>query len=320
MQQRHYNDSIRDLDFQRDINKSNEYVAEDRLQSNDRIKTRRSLTIYLNETSKYPLLTSDEELTYGKLIREGITKEIQEDARNKLVQSNLRLVLNVGKRYKYFRRYPGLLQDLIQGGNLGLIQAATKFDYTKGYKFSTYAIWWIRQAMTRIIQSDYRLINVPIYKQDELYKIIAARKLLKNTKGNDPELEEIASETKLPVKRIEQILIDCRETVSLHSPCVPGDSDAKPLDHMITAPQINWDESFVRGKIEDVLETITKREADIIKFRHGLYDGSPLTLTQVGEIFGLTRERVRQIEATALNKLRHPSRSRQLRDLYIQGE
>ena len=265
--------------------------------------------MYLREIGKIPLLTFDEELELAKRILEG-----DEEAKQKLAESNLRLVVSIAK--KYVGR--GMLfLDLIQEGNMGLIKAVEKFDYTKGFKFSTYATWWIRQAITRAIADQARTIRIPVHMVETINKLIRTSRHLLQQLGREPTPEEIAAEMEIPVERVAEIQKIAQDPVSLETPI--GEEDDSHLGDFIQdeespAPHDAASYTMLREQLEEVMNTLTPREAKVLKLRFGLEDGKSRTLEEVGKEFNVTRERIRQIEAKALRKLRHPSRSKKLRD------
>ena len=265
--------------------------------------------MYLREIGKIQLLSFDEELELAKRILKG-----DEEAKQKLAESNLRLVVSIAK--KYVGR--GLLfLDLIQEGNMGLIKAVEKFDYTKGYKFSTYATWWIRQAITRAIADQARTIRIPVHMVETINRLIRTSRLLLQRLGREPSPEEIAKEMDLPVEKVMEIQKIAQDPVSLETPI--GEEDDSHLGDFIQdedspAPQDSASFTLMKEQLDEVMNTLTPREAKVLKLRFGLEDGRARTLEEVGKEFEVTRERIRQIEAKALRKLRHPSRSKRLRD------
>ena len=265
--------------------------------------------MYLREIGKIPLLSFEEEADLAKRVMEG-----DEEAKQKLSESNLRLVVSIAK--KYVGR--GMLfLDLIQEGNMGLIKAVEKFDYTKGYKFSTYATWWIRQAITRAIADQARTIRIPVHMVETINKLIRTSRHLLQQLGREPTPEEIAEEMEIPLEKVMEIQKIAQDPVSLETPI--GEEDDSHLGDFIQdedspAPQDSAAYTLLREQLEDVMNTLTPREAKVLKLRFGLEDGRPRTLEEVGKEFMVTRERIRQIEAKALRKLRHPSRSKKLRD------
>ena len=265
--------------------------------------------MYLREIGKIPLLTFDEELELAKRILKG-----DEEAKQKLAESNLRLVVSIAK--KYVGR--GMLfLDLIQEGNMGLIKAVEKFDYTKGFKFSTYATWWIRQAITRAIADQARTIRIPVHMVETINKLIRTSRNLLQQMGREPTPEEIAKEMEIPVEKVVEIQKIAQDPVSLETPI--GEEEDSHLGDFIQdedspAPHDAASYTLLKEQLEEVMNTLTPREAKVLKLRFGLEDGKSRTLEEVGKEFNVTRERIRQIEAKALRKLRHPSRSKKLRD------
>ena len=265
--------------------------------------------MYLREIGRIPLLTYDEELELAKRVLDG-----DEEAKKRLVEANLRLVVSIAK--KYVGR--GMLfLDLIQEGNMGLIKAVEKFDYRKGYKFSTYATWWIRQAITRAIADQARTIRIPVHMVETINRLIRTSRHLLQQLGREPSTEEIAKEMELPVEKVVEIQKIAQDPVSLETPI--GEEDDSHLGDFIPdddspAPHDSASYTLLREQLEDVMHTLTPREAKVLKLRFGLEDGKARTLEEVGREFMVTRERIRQIEAKALRKLRHPSRSKRLRD------
>ena len=265
--------------------------------------------MYLREIGKIPLLTFDEELELAKKVLNG-----DEDAKQKLSESNLRLVVSIAK--KYVGR--GMLfLDLIQEGNMGLIKAVEKFDYTKGYKFSTYATWWIRQAITRAIADQARTIRIPVHMVETINKLIRTSRHLLQQLGREPTPEEIAKEMEISVEKVSEIQKIAQDPVSLETPI--GEEDDSHLGDFIQdedspAPQDSAAYTLLKEQLEEVMNTLTPRESKVLKLRFGLEDGRARTLEEVGREFKVTRERIRQIEAKALRKLRHPSRSKKLKD------
>ena len=265
--------------------------------------------MYLREIGRIPLLTFDQELDLAKRILDG-----DEDAKKRLAESNLRLVVSIAK--KYVGR--GMLfLDLIQEGNMGLIKAVEKFDYTKGFKFSTYATWWIRQAITRAIADQARTIRIPVHMVETINKLIRTSRHLLQQLGREPTPEEIAEEMEIPVEKVMEIQKIAQDPVSLETPI--GEEDDSHLGDFIQdddspAPHDSAAYTLLKEQIEEVMNTLTPREAKVLKLRFGLEDGKARTLEEVGREFEVTRERIRQIEAKALRKLRHPSRSKKLRD------
>ena len=265
--------------------------------------------LYLKEIGRVPLLTPEEEIELAIRIENG-----DEEAKKKLAESNLRLVVSIAKRY--VGRGMQFL-DLIQEGNMGLMKAVDKFDYTKGFKFSTYATWWIRQAITRAIADQARTIRIPVHMVETINKVKKTNSQLLHKNGREPTAEEIGKELDMPAEKVRDILRVAQEPVSLETPIgeeedshlgdfIPDDDALSPAD---AASQL-----LLREQLDDVLGTLTEREAKVLILRFGLEDGHPRTLEEVGKEFDVTRERIRQIEAKALRKLRHPSRSKKLKD------
>ncbi len=265
--------------------------------------------MYLREIGKIPLLSYEKELELAKRILEN-----DEEAKQELAEANLRLVVSIAK--KYVGR--GMLfLDLIQEGNMGLIKAVEKFDYTKGFKFSTYATWWIRQAITRAIADQARTIRIPVHMVETINRLIRTSRHLLQQLGREPTPEEIAQEMEIPVEKVMEIQKIAQDPVSLETPI--GEEDDSHLGDFIQdedspAPHDAASYTLLREQLEEVMNTLTPREAKVLKLRFGLEDGKARTLEEVGKEFDVTRERIRQIEAKALRKLRHPSRSKKLRD------
>ena len=275
----------------------------------DSFSTDDPVRMYLKEIGKVPLLTPEEELELAKRMAEG-----DEDAKQRMSEANLRLVVSIAKRYVG----RGLLfLDLIQEGNMGLIKAVEKFDYTKGYKFSTYATWWIRQAITRAIADQARTIRIPVHMVETINKVIRVSRQLLQELGHDPSAEEIAEEMNMPVERVQDILKIAQEPVSLETPI--GEEEDSHLGDFIpdedaSEPSEAASFTLLKEQLMEVLATLTPREEKVLRLRFGLEDGRTRTLEEVGREFNVTRERIRQIEAKALRKLRHPSRSKKLKD------
>ena len=268
--------------------------------------------MYLKEIGKVPLLTADEEIEIAKKMLEG--GEEAEAAKKKLAEANLRMVVSIAKRYVGRGM---LFLDLIQEGNLGLIKAVEKFDYTKGFKFSTYATWWIRQAITRAIADQARTIRIPVHMVETINKLIRVSRQLLQEKGREPQPEEIAEAMGISVKKVREIVKIAQEPVSLETPI--GEEEDSHLGDFIQdddAPPPAEAASFtlMKEQLMSVLDTLTPREKKVLSLRFGLEDGRQRTLEEVGQEFNVTRERIRQIEAKALRKLRHPSRSKKLKD------
>ncbi len=265
--------------------------------------------MYLKEIGKVPLLSANEEIEYARLMSEG-----DEEAKKKLTEANLRLVVSIAKRYVGRGM---LFLDLIQEGNLGLIKAVEKFDYTKGYKFSTYATWWIRQAITRAIADQARTIRIPVHMVETINKLIRVSRQLLQELGREPSPEEIAKEMGMSLEKVREVMKIAQEPVSLETPI--GEEEDSHLGDFIPdddAPAPSEAASFMllKEQLMDVLNTLTPREEKVLRLRFGLEDGRARTLEEVGGVFDVTRERIRQIEAKALRKLRHPSRSKKLKD------
>ena len=265
--------------------------------------------MYLKEIGKVSLLTADEEIELAQRMEKG-----DENAKKRLAEANLRLVVSIAKRYVGRGM---LFLDLIQEGNLGLIKAVEKFDYRKGYKFSTYATWWIRQAITRAIADQARTIRIPVHMVETINKLIRVSRQLLQELGREPTPEEIAKEMNMPVDRVREILKISQEPVSLETPI--GEEEDSHLgdfiqDEHIPVPADEAAHTLLREQLEKVMDTLSEREQKVLALRFGLEDGKPHTLEEVGREFQVTRERIRQIEAKALRKLRHPTRSRKLRD------
>jgi len=265
--------------------------------------------MYLKEIGKVPLLSAEEEIELAQRMEEG-----DQEAKKRLAEANLRLVVSIAKRYVGRGM---LFLDLIQEGNLGLIKAVEKFDYRKGYKFSTYATWWIRQAITRAIADQARTIRIPVHMVETINKLIRVSRQLLQELGREPSPEEIAEEMNLPVERVREILKISQEPVSLETPI--GEEEDSHLgdfiqDDNVPVPADAAAFTLLKEQLVEVLGTLTEREQKVLRLRFGLDDGRARTLEEVGKEFNVTRERIRQIEAKALRKLRHPSRSRKLKD------
>ena len=277
----------------------------------DGISIEDPVRMYLKEIGKVPLLTADEEIELAQRMEEG-----DEEAKKRLAEANLRLVVSIAKRYVGRGM---LFLDLIQEGNLGLIKAVEKFDYRKGYKFSTYATWWIRQAITRAIADQARSIRIPVHMVETINKLIRVSRQLLQELNREPTPEEIAKEMNMPVERVREILKISQEPVSLETPI--GEEEDSHLgdfikDENVPVPDKAAAYTLLREDLDEVLKTLTEREQKVLCLRFGLEDGRARTLEEVGKEFNVTRERIRQIEAKALRKLRHPSRSRKLRDYF----
>ena len=275
----------------------------------DGISIEDPVRMYLKEIGKVPLLSAEEEIELAKRMAEG-----DEDAKKRLAEANLRLVVSIAKRYVGRGM---LFLDLIQEGNLGLIKAVEKFDYQKGFKFSTYATWWIRQAITRAIADQARTIRIPVHMVETINKLISVSRQLLQELGREPLPEEIAEELDMPVERVREILKISQEPVSLETPI--GEEEDSHLgdfiqDDNVPVPAEAAAFTLLKEQLVEVLGTLTEREQKVLRLRFGLDDGRARTLEEVGKEFNVTRERIRQIEAKALRKLRHPSRSRKLKD------
>ncbi|KEO83822.1 RNA polymerase sigma factor RpoD [Tumebacillus flagellatus] len=273
------------------------------------IKINDPVRMYLKEIGRVPLLSAEEEIKLAQRIEEG-----DEEAKRRLAEANLRLVVSIAKRYVGRGM---LFLDLIQEGNMGLIKAVEKFDYNKGYKFSTYATWWIRQAITRAIADQARTIRIPVHMVETINKLIRISRQLLQELGREPSAEEIAAEMDMSPDKVREILKIAQEPVSLETPI--GEEDDSHLGDFIEdqdalAPADAAAYELLKEQLEDVLDTLTEREENVLRLRFGLDDGRTRTLEEVGKVFGVTRERIRQIEAKALRKLRHPSRSKRLKD------
>ena len=290
-----------------------EEVTEEEISSTenfvDTFATDDPVRMYLKEIGKIPLLTADEEIRLAMRMAEG-----NEDAKRRMAEANLRLVVSIAKRYVGRGM---LFLDLIQEGNLGLIKAVEKFDYTKGYKFSTYATWWIRQAITRAIADQARTIRIPVHMVETINKVIRVSRQLLQELGHDPSPEEIAESMGMPVEKVRDILKIAQEPVSLETPI--GEEEDSHLGDFIpdedaSEPSEAASFTLLKEQLMSVLSTLTPREEKVLRLRFGIEDGRTRTLEEVGKEFNVTRERIRQIEAKALRKLRHPSRSKKLRD------
>ncbi len=273
------------------------------------IKINDPVRMYLKEIGRVPLLSAEEEIEFAKRIEQG-----DEESKRRLAEANLRLVVSIAKRYVGRGM---LFLDLIQEGNMGLIKAVEKFDYRKGYKFSTYATWWIRQAITRAIADQARTIRIPVHMVETINKLIRVSRQLLQDLGREPLPEEIAEEMSLSTEKVREIMKIAQEPVSLETPI--GEEDDSHLgdfieDQEALAPSDAAAYELLKEQLEDVLDTLTEREENVLRLRFGLDDGRTRTLEEVGKVFGVTRERIRQIEAKALRKLRHPSRSKRLKD------
>ena len=275
----------------------------------DSVSIEDPVRMYLKEIGKVPLLSAEEEIELAKKMELG-----DEEAKKKLAEANLRLVVSIAKRYVGRGM---LFLDLIQEGNLGLIKAVEKFDYRKGFKFSTYATWWIRQAITRAIADQARTIRIPVHMVETINKLIRVSRQLLQELGREPSPDEIAEAMNMPVDRVREILKISQEPVSLETPI--GEEEDSHLgdfiqDDQVPVPADAAAFTLLKEQLEEVLKTLTDREQKVLRLRFGLDDGRARTLEEVGKVFNVTRERIRQIEAKALRKLRHPSRSRKLKD------
>ena len=275
----------------------------------DSYSTDDPVRMFLKEIGKVPLLTAEEEVELAIRMSQG-----DEEAKRRMTEANLRLVVSIAKRYVGRGM---LFLDLIQEGNLGLIKAVAKFDYTKGYKFSTYATWWIRQAITRAIADQARTIRIPVHMVETINKVIRVSRQLLQELGHDPSAEEIAAEMGMPVEKVREILKIAQEPVSLETPI--GEEEDSHLGDFIpdedaSEPSEAASFSLLKEQLMEVLDTLTPREKKVLELRFGIVDGRTRTLEEVGKEFNVTRERIRQIEAKALRKLRHPSRSKKLKD------
>ena len=302
-------DDLPDIESLDEIEEVTEEEINDTDSLMDSFSTDDPVRMYLKEIGKVPLLTPDEEIALAKRMSEG-----DEEAKRRMTEANLRLVVSIAKRYVGRGM---LFLDLIQEGNLGLIKAVEKFDHTKGYKFSTYATWWIRQAITRAIADQARTIRIPVHMVETINKTIRVSRQLLQELGHDPSAEEIAAEMNMPVEKVRDILKIAQEPVSLETPI--GEEEDSHLGDFIpdedaSEPSEAASFSLLREQLEEVLDTLAPREKKVLELRFGIVDGRTRTLEEVGKEFNVTRERIRQIEAKALRKLRHPSRSKKLRD------
>ena len=265
--------------------------------------------MYLKEIGKVPLLTADEEIELAKRMEQG-----DEEAKKRLSEANLRLVVSIAKRYVGRGM---LFLDLIQEGNLGLIRAVEKFDYTKGFKFSTYATWWIRQAITRAMADQARTIRIPVHMVEVINKLARVQRQMLQDLGREPTPEELAKELDMTPERVVEVQKYGREPISLHTPLgEDGDSEFGDLieDSEAVVPSDSVSFTLLQEQLHSVLDTLSEREAGVVSMRFGLNDGQPKTLDEIGKVYGVTRERIRQIESKTMAKLRHPSRSQVLRD------
>ena len=297
------NPSFHDTDENLNVDDLESSLSTDGIAIDDPVK------IYLKEIGRVPLLSMEEEKQLAERMAQGDT-----NAKKRLCEANLRLVVSIAK--KFVGRGMQFL-DLIQEGNLGLLKAVEKFDYNKGFKFSTYATWWIRQAITRAIADQARTIRIPVHMVETITKVKKASSQLLHETGHDPTTEEIAERLEMPVERIQEIIRIAQDPVSLETPI--GEEEDSHLGDFIqddeaSQPSEEASYTLLREQLEEVLSTLTPREEQVLRMRFGLIDGKPHTLEEVGKEFDVTRERIRQIESKALRKLRHPSRSKKLRD------
>lgn len=292
----------------------------DDLSEADVISADDPVRMYLKEIGRIPLLTSEAEIEVAKQL-ESDDPAIRNEAKRRLSEANLRLVVSIAKKYVGRSKNSMSLLDLIQEGNLGLMKAVEKFDYTKGFKFSTYATWWIRQAITRSIADQARTIRIPVHMVETINRIVRVNRQLQQKLGREPRPEEIAKELGISVSKVQEIIKIAQEPVSLETPI--GEEEDSHLgdfieDENAPAPAEVASNAMMREQLQEVLHTLTPREEKVIRLRFGLEDGQAHTLEEVGKEFNVTRERIRQIEAKALRKIRHPGRSKKLRDYYTE--
>ena len=302
-------DALPEIEELQDIEEVTEEELADTDSLVDTFSTDDPVRMYLKEIGKVPLLTPDEEQDLARRMADG-----DEEAKRRMAEANLRLVVSIAKRYVGRGM---LFLDLIQEGNLGLIKAVDKFDYTKGYKFSTYATWWIRQAITRAIADQARTIRIPVHMVETINRLTRASRVLLQQLGREPTPDEIARELNMPVERVREIQKIAQDPVSLETPI--GEEEDSHLgdfieDDRATTPSDSVAFTMLKEQLLGVLDTLTPREEKVLRLRYGIDDGKPRTLEEVGREFNVTRERIRQIEAKALRKLRHPSRSKKLKD------
>lgn len=298
-----------DVDMDDSFMKDSDDIELDAVDLLEGIGTEDPVRMYLKEIGTVPLLTTEEELTLAKRKAEG-----DEYAKERLIEANLRLVVSIAKRYT--GRGMSFL-DLVQEGNLGLIKGVEKFDYTKGYKFSTYATWWIKQAITRALADQARTIRIPVHMVESMNRVIRTSRQLMQQLGREPKPEEIAKKLEMPTEKVQEILKISQEPVSMETPV--GEEDDSHLgdfikDDNMPVPEDAAAYTILREQIEEVLSTLTEREQQVLRLRFGLDDGHQRTLEEVGKIFHVTRERIRQIEAKAIRRIKQPSRARKLKD------
>ncbi len=309
MDQQEKSSTDRSDEYDGDSYEEDEEETESRSLASSRAKTNDPVRMYLKEIGRVDLLTAEQEVELAKRIEEG-----DPIAKQELAEANLRLVVSIAKRY--VGRGMSFL-DLIQEGNMGLMKAVEKFDYKKGFKFSTYATWWIRQAITRSIADQARTIRIPVHMVETINKLVRIQRQLLQDLGREPTPEEIGAEMDLPTEKVRNIMKISQEPVSLETPI--GEEDDSHLGDFIEdseamRPDEYTNQELLKEQLNEVLDTLTDREENVLRLRFGLEDGQTKTLEQVGQQFGVTRERIRQIEAKALRKLRHPSRLKQLKD------